>query len=188
MPTGTPLGLPDFQIAIIQDGNSAPKLADGVPLPVLRSGTVMVKTAAVALNPSDNKMGATFPTPGATIGMDFSGIIVEIHPGTETDLRIGNRVCGMIHPSNPSDPTNGAFGEYVRARPGLLLRVPRDMSVEQAATLGVGLVTNVLALWDPWALKTHPIQELRGGLPSVIQGLHLLKSGSVSGRKLVATL
>ncbi|KAI1209523.1 zinc-binding dehydrogenase family oxidoreductase [Annulohypoxylon truncatum] len=150
--TNTTSILPVSQTAIIQDENGAPKLANGVPLPLLRDGTVMIKTVAVALNPSDNKMGTTFPTPGAIIGMDFSGIIVSIHSNTQTELRIGDRVCGAVHGSNPSEPTNGAFAQYIRARPELLFHVPRDLTMEQAATLGVGLMTNVLALWDPEAL------------------------------------
>lgn len=144
--------LPTSQTAIVQDDNGAPKISYGVPLPSLRDGTVMVKTVAIALNPSDHKMGATFPTPGAIIGMDFSGIVAAIHPNTKTHLQIGDRVCGMVHGSNPSDPTNGAFAEYIRVRPELLLRVPRDLPMNHASTLGVGLMTNVLALWDPTAL------------------------------------
>jgi NADPH:quinone reductase-like Zn-dependent oxidoreductase len=119
----------------------------------------MVKTVAVALNPSDHKMGTTFPTPGAVIGMDFSGIVASIHPGTETDLHVGDRVCGMVHGSNPGDLTNGAFAEYVRVRPSLLLRVPGGLPMEQAASLGVGLMTNVMALWDPSALALTATPE-----------------------------
>ncbi|KAK8038624.1 zinc-binding dehydrogenase family oxidoreductase [Apiospora rasikravindrae] len=118
----------------------------------------MVKTVAVALNPADYKMGAAFPTPGAIIGMDFSGVIAQIHPATETGLQIGDRVCGVVHGSNPGDPTNGAFAEYIRARADLLLRVPQSLSMEQAATLGVGLMTNALSLWaeDALALESVP--------------------------------
>ncbi|KUI57981.1 Protein TOXD [Cytospora mali] len=144
--------LPISQTAIIQDENGNPKLANGVPLPTLRAGKVMVKTVATALNPSDYKMGAAFPTPGALVGMDFSGTIASIHPRTETDLQVGDRVCGMVHGSYPGDPSNGAFAAYVRVRPELLLRVPRALPMEEAATLGVGLMTNLLALWDPSAL------------------------------------
>ncbi|ORY55899.1 zinc-binding dehydrogenase family oxidoreductase [Pseudomassariella vexata] len=153
----TPM-LPMSQTALIQDDNGAPRLAVDVPLPSLKAGTVIVKTVAIALNPSDYKMGAAFPTPGAIIGMDFSGIVASIHPDTKTVLHIGDQVCGMVHGSNPSDPTNGAFAEYIRVRPELLLRVPRDLSMEQAATLGVGLMTNVMALWagDALALESVP--------------------------------
>jgi NADPH:quinone reductase-like Zn-dependent oxidoreductase len=151
--------LPVSQTAIIQDDNGGPKLSDGVPLPTLKAGTIMVKTVAIALNPSDYKMGAAFPTPGALIGMDFSGIVASIHPNTKTDLRIGDPVCGMVAGSNPGDPSNGAFASYIRVRPELLLRVPPDLPMEQAATLGVGLMTNVMAIWDPSALALTATPE-----------------------------
>ncbi|KAF2795010.1 GroES-like protein [Melanomma pulvis-pyrius CBS 109.77] len=144
--------LPLSHSAIVQDHHGRPRLAEDVNLPVLKPGTVMVETIAVALNPSDNKMGKTFPTPGAIVGMDFSGIVVSIHPETTTDLVIGDRVCGCVHGSNPSEPTNGAFAEHVRARPELLLRVPDHLPMEHAATLGTGLMTNIMALWHPSAL------------------------------------
>lgn len=41
---------------------------------------------------------------------------------------------------------------------------------------------------DEGKLKTHPIQRLGGGLQGVLQGIRLLKSGSVSGQKLVTSL
>lgn len=109
------------QTAIIQDDNGGPKLFDGVSLPILKAGTVMAKTVAIALNPSDYKMGAAIPTPGALIGMHFSGMVASIHPSTKTDLRIGDPMCGMVAGSNPGDPSNGAFASYIRAQPELLL-------------------------------------------------------------------
>lgn len=144
--------LPDLQTALIQDDGGAPKLVEDVPLPALKPGTVIVRIVAVALNPADHKMGAAFPTPGAIIGMDFSGVVVQIHPETQTNFRIDDRVCGLVIGSNPSDPSNGAFAEYTRARADLLLRVPSHLSMEQAATLGVGLMTNALALWSAGGL------------------------------------
>ncbi|KAM7215488.1 Enoyl reductase LovC [Rhypophila decipiens] len=148
--------LPCTQTAVTQSDTGSPRLTHGVPLPDLLPGTVIVKTVAVALNPSDNKMGAAFPTPGAIVGMDFSGTIAAVHPSLSTAddarLTIGNRVCGMVHGSNPGDPTNGAFAQYVRTKPELLLTLPKTMSMQEAATLGVGLMTNVMALWDPLAL------------------------------------
>ncbi|ROV90457.1 hypothetical protein VSDG_08437 [Cytospora chrysosperma] len=67
----------------------------------------MAKTVAIALNPSDYKMGAAIPTPGALIGMHFSGMVASIHPSTKTDLRIGDPMCGMVAGSNPAfwDPS-----------------------------------------------------------------------------------
>ncbi|KAI0450750.1 GroES-like protein [Xylaria acuta] len=170
--------VPLKQTAIIQDEKGAPKLAHEVAVPRLEAGTMLVKTAAVALNPSDYKMGAAFPTPDAIVGMDYAGIIVSIHPRTETDLRIGDAVCGMVHGSNPASPDNGAFAEYIRVRPEMLLRVPQGekgrshLPMEQAATLGVGITTNIVALWAPsgLALEATPDAPAEKPFPVLVYG------------------
>jgi NADPH:quinone reductase-like Zn-dependent oxidoreductase len=139
---------------------------------------MLVKTIAVALNPADYKMGAAFPTPGAVVGMDYAGVIVAIHAGTVTDLRVGEPVCGMVHGSNPASPDNGAFAEYIRVRPEMALRVPRGeegrghLPMEQAATLGVGLMTNILALWDSsgLALSARPDEPAAKPFPVLVYG------------------
>lgn len=43
-------------------------------------------------------------------------------------------------------------------------------------------------LLDDGKLVTHPTQRLAGGLEGIVEGLGLLKSGALSGRKLVAVL
>ncbi|TGJ81691.1 hypothetical protein E0Z10_g7079 [Xylaria hypoxylon] len=159
MTVDSPPAVPLRQAAIVQDEKGAPKLARDVQVPRLEAGTMLVKTAAVGLNPVDYKMGAAFPTPGALIGMNYSGTIVSIHTETETDFRVGDAVCGTVHGSNPASPDNGAFAEYVRVRPEITLRVPRGedgtqmLSMKEAATLGVGIITNIMALWHPSGLS-----------------------------------
>jgi NADPH:quinone reductase-like Zn-dependent oxidoreductase len=146
MPTA--LSLPPTHRAITQSAKGA-LVISSIPLPPLLPGWVLVKTAAVALNPADHKMPARFPAPGSTAGWDFAGTIVRTCPPLASTLQIGDRVCGAVHGSNPSDPAAGAFAEYVRAEPELLLRVPADMGWEAAAALGgVGHGTLSLALWD----------------------------------------
>ncbi|RYP81405.1 hypothetical protein DL769_001971 [Monosporascus sp. CRB-8-3] len=143
---------PTSQRAITQDTDGRPQITDGVALPPLLPRSVLVKTTAVALNPSDHKMGAAFPAPSAVVGMDFAGTVICIAGGTETDLVIGDTVCTAVHGSNPAEPGNGAFAEYVRARADMLLRVPASLGPVQAATLGTALATCIMALWGDKAL------------------------------------
>lgn len=109
--------LPPLQTAIVQDSDGQPKVTRDVPLPTLQPGTVMIKTAAVALNPSDFKMGKAFPTQGSIVGMDFSGRVLAIHPSitATTNLAVGDLVCGIVHGSNPAHLASGAFADYVVA-------------------------------------------------------------------------
>jgi NADPH:quinone reductase-like Zn-dependent oxidoreductase len=164
--------LPESQRAIIQDENGRPKLATNIALPTLLPGTVLVKTEAVALNPSDNKMGVAFPSPGAIIGMDFSGTVIAVHPQLHTTVALGERVCGIVHGSHPTDRAAGAFAQYIRARPELLLRVPPNLPIEQAATFGTGLSTNLLSLWHPAALAlgATPEKPAEKSFPVLVHG------------------
>ena len=70
--------LPASQTALVQDEDGKPKIVSNIPLPQLSPGDILVKTTMVALNPSDYKMGAAFPSPGAVIGSDFVGTVVRI--------------------------------------------------------------------------------------------------------------
>ncbi|KAI0410950.1 putative zinc-binding dehydrogenase family oxidoreductase [Xylaria grammica] len=147
MPQVVSQTLPLSQRMIIEGLGGVAEIADCGQLPSLLPGTVLVRTEAVALNPSDYKMGRAFPCPGAVVGHDFAGYIIAISPDIQTHFRVGDRVCGAVHGSNPADESNGAFAQYVRASPGLLLHIPADMAFEQAAGLGLGLATTCLALW-----------------------------------------
>lgn len=146
------LKIPSQQRAITQDDNGKPRVTHDAAVPHISSGTVLVKTASVALNPSDFKMGAAFPAPGAIVGMDFSGQIVAIADGTVTDLAVGDTVFAAVHGSNPMRPDNGAFAEYVRADAAMVFRLHASLSPRQAATLGTALSTCTMALWGEHAL------------------------------------
>jgi NADPH:quinone reductase-like Zn-dependent oxidoreductase len=95
-------------------------------------------------------MGSAFPSPGSIIGIDFASTIVSIHPQTtaKPPLRIGERVCSIVHGSHPTNKSSGAFANYMLARPELLLKVPSGMAIEEAATLGTGLSTNLQFLFE----------------------------------------
>lgn len=142
------MSLPLSQKALVQDVESKPTISQNLPLPKLRPGDLLVKIIMVALNPCDYKIGAAFPSPRAIIGNDFVGTVVQIHPGTSTNtnIQIGNTVCSFVHGSNPADGSNGTFAQYVRAPADLVLRVPADFPIEQAAALSLRLATASLVI------------------------------------------
>jgi NADPH:quinone reductase-like Zn-dependent oxidoreductase len=164
---------PPFQKALVQDKEGNPKVITNAPVPELSSGDMLVKTIAVALNPCDYKMGAAFPSPGAVIGNDFVGEVVFLHEKTTTrsDFNIGDIVCGLVHGSNPADRSNGAFAQYIRVPADLVLRVPREFKIEHAATLGSGLTTSIIALWeDGLGLKVSPEDPAKEAFPVLVYG------------------
>lgn len=152
--------LPSRHKAIVQGPGGNPTIVPSAPLPSIEPDMILVKTVAVALNPTDFKMHANFQSPGATIGCDFSGVVVRV--GSEAasrpcSFKVGDRVCGAVHGSNPIDHQTGSFAEYVRAAANLVLKVPDTMSFEDAAAIGgVGHGTLGLALWDCLGLPASP--------------------------------
>ncbi|KAI0145052.1 zinc-binding dehydrogenase [Xylariaceae sp. FL1272] len=150
------------QRAVVQDSAGLPTIVNNAAMPTSRPDYILVKVLAVALNPSDNKMGTAFPIPGAVIGMDFVGRVVEVVVTEEAnDLAVGDLVCGATHGSNPGYPSNGSFAEYVRAPAGLVLRVPDGFPLTEAAALGLPLLTNSVALWGSMRIRALPREPIR---------------------------
>ena len=170
----SPPAIPLSRRAIVQDAEGKPKIAE-VPIPALTPGTMLVKVSAVALDPSDYKMGDAFPTPGAVIGSNFAGTVVAIASDTGADIMPGNTVAGGSHGSNPGSPENGAFATYIRAPAPLIMRITETarLTPEQAATLATALATCTLAFWSADALgllPSTPEEPCENPLPVLVYG------------------
>lgn len=153
--------IPSTQRAVQQDRNGRLRLASNAAIPPLPPGYVLVKTFAVALNPSDHKIANGFPLPGAYSGTDFCGRIVRLAESIDpAQCKLGDMVCGAAFQFSPSHRlASGAFAEYVRVRADLLLRVPSlptcpcpILGPLEAATLMTALSTCILAFWSIDAL------------------------------------
>ncbi|KAI8945067.1 chaperonin 10-like protein [Xylaria longipes] len=133
----TTLTLPSLQRAIIQVDNAGTfgQVYDRA-LPVLRPGHVLIKVAAVALNPCDWKMSSAFPYKGASCGSDFAGCVVKIGENV-THLGVGDCVAGAVHANNPINPTSGAYAQFATVDSQLLWRITNEMSWGEAATIGL---------------------------------------------------
>jgi NADPH:quinone reductase-like Zn-dependent oxidoreductase len=119
---------------------------------------VLVRVSAVALNPTDYKMPQFHPTPGSVIGCDFMGSVIEAGPAA-TEYGTGTRICGVVHGSNPANPNNGAFAEYLVTDSRLVLRLPDNWSdLEGAALGGIGWITMGLSITDVLGLAGRPSQ------------------------------
>ncbi|KXJ94937.1 chaperonin 10-like protein [Microdochium bolleyi] len=120
---------------------------------------ILVRVAAVGLNPTDYKMPANFPKAGATGGCDFAGTVVQLGHQVQLDNRIhlGDRVSGAVHGSNRADPDTGAFAHFVKVPASMIMRIPDTVSFQQAAALGgVGHGTVAQALWSSLGLTATP--------------------------------
>lgn len=144
--------LPSHQTALIVQGPGKLALQHDVPIPAAPSAGAIVKVAAVAINPVDAKILDFSPAVGAIHGHDFAGTVVALGPGAPGYLSVGDRVTGTAHGNNSLEPGNGAFSEYVAAEGDLLLKIPDSMSFEDAATIGIGLGTALLCIFQELGL------------------------------------
>lgn len=132
--------VPRTQRALVANGPGSLGLKP-VPVPRLAPGEVLVRTAAVALNPSDHKFLDKMPTIGAISGVDFAGTVVRVGSDVREDIQLGHRVLGPAFGANPSNPGNGAFAHYV-AMPGCLcVRLPDDLDFPAGASLPTAVFT-----------------------------------------------
>lgn len=139
--------------AIVQHEGGKLKVTPNLPLPKIEAHQVLVKTAAVALNPCDYKLPEEFPSQGTYDGNDFSGVIVAC--GSEVVekklFEINDRVFGAVYGSNPIDKDTGSYAEYVKSIAVFTWKIPDWMSFEDAAgmsgtciaTMGVALIRSL---------------------------------------------
>ena len=144
-----------------------------VPVPKIEPNQVLVKTAAVALNPSDHKLLDQSTTIGAISGSDISGTVIQVGEAVD-HLKVGDRIFGAVFGANPGNPANGAFASYLAATADICLRVPPGMSFTTASSLGMGMMTAGLIF-----------RALDLSFPSPSQTSNDSNTGSVSGKPYV---
>jgi NADPH2:quinone reductase len=135
---------------------SGPHIQD-VDAPSPAAGEVKVRVRASGLNRVDilmsrgRKHGAQ-GGPGAVLGLEWAGEVVELGPGAQ-GFSVGDRVMGS---------GGGAWAEFVCADAGRVAPIPERLSLEEGATLAVALQT----MHD--AVVTHG--QLKPGGSILIQG------------------
>ena len=77
------------------------------------------------------------------LGCDASGIVIKAGAATSSTFKVGDRVCGCTRLGVPGFST---FQEYFLMDANLALPIPKDLSFQQGATLGVGTYTACLGL------------------------------------------
>ncbi len=113
-----------------------------VPVPAPAEGEVLVQVKAAAINPSDVKNvlgkmhGTTVPR---TPGRDFAGIVAAGPIGL-----LGTPVFGSG--GNLGFGRDGSHAEFVAVPESAVVPVPHNVSLEQAAGIGVAYITAWAAL------------------------------------------
>ncbi|KAI8999970.1 putative zinc-binding oxidoreductase ToxD [Gaertneriomyces semiglobifer] len=185
------MGLPSVQKSVIVRGKGDAHVATNVPIPRLRDDYLLIRTTCVALNPTDWKHIDYLPTVGARVGCDYSGIVEEVGPGARVKYEKGQKVCGLAHGVNSGEKEDGAFGEYIVGKTGLTCKVPDNVSMEDAATLGVGVTTVGQSLYQSLGLPLPGKQGEKGTIliygGSSATGTLAIQFAKLSGWKVVTT-
>lgn len=137
--------------------------------PVLKSDEVLVEIHAAALNRADlmQREGDYPPPPGCPewMGLEISGIIKEIgdEAKEKSDWKIGDKVCALLG--------GGGYAEFVAVRYDMLMPVPENCSMVEAAAIPEAFATAYLNLFMEGGLEsgnTLLMNAGASGLASVI--------------------
>jgi len=137
--------------------------------PIIKSEEVLVKVHAAALNRADlmQREGDYPPPPGCPewMGLEVSGEIVEIgeEAKAKSDWKLGDKVCALLG--------GGGYAEYVAVKYDMLMPVPENCSMVEAAAIPEAYATAYLKLFVEGHAKkgdTLLMQAGASGLASVV--------------------
>lgn len=140
-----------------------------VPNPTLKSDEVLVEIHAAALNRADlmQREGDYPPPPGCPewMGLEIAGVIVEMgeEATAKSDWKIGDKVCALLG--------GGGYAEYVAVRYDMLMPIPKNSSMVEAAAIPEAFATAYLNLFYEGNIKggnTLLMNAGASGLASVI--------------------
>ncbi|KAI9812379.1 MAG: hypothetical protein M1826_002846 [Phylliscum demangeonii] len=157
------------QTALVIKGAGKAEVVTDLPFPKLRDEYILVKTVAVALNPIDVRQVDLMPNEGAIVGCDYAGTVEQVGSKVTKQFAKGDRVCGCVHGNNGANHDDGAFAEYVVAKGDIQIKIPENLSFEEGATLGVGIITVGQALYQSLGLPL-PSQPAPKPFPVLIYG------------------
>ncbi|KAJ4156145.1 hypothetical protein LMH87_001358 [Akanthomyces muscarius] len=134
-------------------------LMHNYPIPSLRDATeILVQTEVIGLNPIDWKSpDFNFGIPHFPFvpGRELVGIVSQSH--TASRFRPGDRV--IVISTDYRDARKAAYQEFVVAPNYNVVKLPRQLSPEQGAALGVAFVTSALALGSCFGLSFSDIMD-----------------------------
>ena len=142
---------------------------DYVPDPIVKSDEVLVKIEAAALNRADlMQREGDYPPPAGCpewMGLEVAGTVIEI--GDEAKERsaweLGDKVCALLG--------GGGYAEYVAVKYDMLMPVPKNCTMVEAAAIPEAFATAYLNLFIEGGIKegnTLLMNAGASGLASVI--------------------
>jgi NADPH:quinone reductase len=115
------------------------------PVPRPATGEVLLHTVAAGVNRADllQRQGHYPPPPGASpiLGMEVSGHVAELGPGTSSRWRVGDAVCALLG--------GGGYAEFCTVPEGQCMSVPSGVSIRDAAAIPEAVITVWANLFEP---------------------------------------
>ena len=142
---------------------------DNVPDPQIKSEEVLVEIHAAALNRADlmQREGDYPPPPGCPdwMGLEIAGVIAQMgdEAKAKSNWKIGDKVCALLG--------GGGYAEYAAVKYDMLMPVPNNCSMAEAAAIPEAFATAYLNLFIEGNIKpgnTLLMNAGASGLASVI--------------------
>ena len=142
---------------------------DNVPNPEIKSEEVLIEIHAAALNRADlmQREGDYPPPPGCPdwMGLEIAGVIVEMgdEAKAKSNWKIGDKVCALLG--------GGGYAEYAAVNYDMLMPVPKNCTMEEAAAIPEAFATAYLNLFIEGKIQsgnTLLMNAGASGLASVI--------------------
>jgi NADPH:quinone reductase-like Zn-dependent oxidoreductase len=142
-----------------------------------RENEIVIKTAAVAINPVDwviqLRGESLFPriTYPCILGEDVASEVVEVGSGVSR-FKVGDRVLGLAVAIRENTASSGAFQNYTVLLAQIASPIPDALSYESAAVLPLGLSTAACGLFqkDYLALQYPSVDPKPTGKALLIWG------------------
>ena len=142
---------------------------DDVPNPVMGAEDCLVKIEAAALNRADlMQREGDYPPPAGCpewMGLEIAGTIIEVGEEAEkkSDWKVGDKVCALLG--------GGGYAQYVNVKYDMLMPVPENCSMVEAAAIPEAFATAYLNLFIEGKIQpgdTLLMNAGASGLASVI--------------------
>lgn len=142
---------------------------DDVENPIIKNDEVLVEIHAAALNRADlmQREGDYPPPPGCPewMGLEIAGVIIEMgaEAKEKSNWKIGDKVCALLG--------GGGYAEYAAVKYDMLMPVPDNCSMVEAAAIPEAFATAYLNLFIEGNIKegnTLLMNAGASGLASVI--------------------
>jgi NADPH2:quinone reductase len=170
-----------------KDGCSAQQLnVMETNVPVLKSGQVLVKVAAFGINRADTlQRQGRYPAPAGEspiLGLEMAGEVFEVSNSSEIGAdnnlwQPGDQVFGLV--------AGGAYAQYVAVEASHLIRVPKNITLTEAAGLAEVFLTAFQSMFEVADLQAKQKVLIHAGASGV--GLAAIQLAKVKGCMVAVT-